>query len=95
MFFIHDLERIITLHPSYFGPNIEKYLADQLLRDVEGTTTESYYIICVLNDYLFSPGRVIPGSGYAEYTVHYKAVIWKPFKGEIVGWSEVFYGCAR
>lgn len=85
MFFIYELERTITLHPSFFGPNIKKYVADQLLHDVEGTTSGNYYIVCVMDQqYDISEGRVVPGNSLAEYTVHYKAVVWKPFKGEIV-----------
>ncbi|KAK7677993.1 DNA-directed RNA polymerase II subunit [Cerrena zonata] len=29
-------------------------------------------------------GRIIPGSGMAEFEVKYRAVVWKPFKGEVV-----------
>ena len=36
MFFVKDEERIITLHPSFFGPHVKKYLFDKLLNDVEG-----------------------------------------------------------
>jgi hypothetical protein len=36
MFFVKDEERIITLHPSFFGPHVKKYLLDKLLNDVEG-----------------------------------------------------------
>ena len=84
MFFIHELERQITLHPSFFGPNIKTYIANQLLHDVEGTTSGAYFIVCVMDTFDISEGRVVPGSSLAEYTVHYKAVVWKPFKGEIV-----------
>jgi DNA-directed RNA polymerase II subunit RPB7 len=27
---------------------------------------------------------VLPGSGHAEYIVHYKAIVWRPYKGEVV-----------
>jgi DNA-directed RNA polymerase II subunit RPB7 len=36
MFFVKDEERTITLHPSFFGPNVKKYLEDRLKEDVEG-----------------------------------------------------------
>ena len=84
MFFLHDLERTITLHPSFFGPRVKDYLTSRLLEDVEGTCTGLFYIICVLDAFDISEGRVLPGSGFAEYTVHYRAVVWKPFKGETV-----------
>ena len=84
MFFLHRLERTITLHPSFFGPRIKEYLTNKLLQDVEGTCTGSFYIICCLDSFEFSEGRVVPGSAVAEYTVSYRAVVWRPFRGETV-----------
>ena len=84
MFFLYELERVITLHPSFFGPKVKEYLTNRLLDDVEGTCTGQYYIICVMDTYDISEGRVVPGSAVAEYTVHYRAVVWRPFRGETV-----------
>ena len=84
MYFLHELERTITLHPSFFGPRVQEYLTNRLLEDVEGTCTGQYYIICVMDAYELSEGRVVPGSAVAEYTVLYRAVVWRPFKGETV-----------
>ena len=85
MFFLHELERTITLHPSFFGPRTKEYLTTRLLEDVEGTCSGQYYIICVMDALSISEGRVVPGSGVAEYTIQYRAVVWRPFKGETVG----------
>ncbi|KAI9824231.1 MAG: DNA-directed RNA polymerase II subunit [Thelocarpon impressellum] len=84
MFFLCELERQISLHPSFFGPRVKEYLTTKLLEDVEGTCTGRYYIICVMDTYKVSEGRIMPGSGVAEFTVHYRAVVWRPFKGETV-----------
>ncbi|KAI4117345.1 MAG: hypothetical protein LQ338_007566, partial [Usnochroma carphineum] len=84
MFFLRELERTVTLHPSFFGPRTKEYLTTRLLEDVEGTCTGQYYIICVLDSFSISEGRVVPGSGVAEYTIQYRAVVWRPFKGETV-----------
>ncbi|KAF2459743.1 DNA-directed RNA polymerase II 19 kDa polypeptide [Lineolata rhizophorae] len=84
MFFLHELERTITLHPSFFGPRIDTYIGEKLLQDVEGINTGNYYVVCVLDSFDLSEGRVIPGTGSAEYTVHFRAVVWRPFKGEIL-----------
>lgn len=85
MFFLHDLERQITLHPSFFGSRTREYLTERLFADVEGTCTGEYYIVCVMDTFEISLGRVVPGSGLAEYTINYRAIVWKPFKGETVG----------
>ncbi|KAL8678585.1 MAG: hypothetical protein Q9186_005088 [Xanthomendoza sp. 1 TL-2023] len=84
MFFLRELEREITLHPSFFGPRTREYLTTRLLEDVEGSCTGQYYIITVLDTVTISEGRVVPGSGVAEYTIQYRAVVWRPFKGETV-----------
>lgn len=84
MFFLYGLERRVTLHPSYFGKNMQELVTGKLLSDVEGTCTGSYYIITILDTFDISEGRILPGSGLAEFTVAYKAVVWRPFKGETV-----------
>ncbi|ELR02033.1 hypothetical protein V496_03274 [Pseudogymnoascus sp. VKM F-4515 (FW-2607)] len=84
MFFLHNLERQVTLHPSYFGKNMHELVTSKLLSDVEGTCTGQYYIISVMDTFNVSEGRIIPGSGLAEFTVRYRAVVWRPFKNETV-----------
>ncbi|KAJ9646562.1 DNA-directed RNA polymerase II subunit [Coniosporium tulheliwenetii] len=85
MFFVHELEQTITIHPSFFGPNIHEHLINKLIHDVEGTNTGSYFIVCIMDQtWQISEGRVIPGSAHAEYTIHYEAVVWKPFKFEVL-----------
>jgi DNA-directed RNA polymerase II subunit RPB7 len=84
MFFLKEDERTISLHPSFFGPNIQRYLGDQLLNDVEGTVQEDYFVVCVLEPHEYSEGKIVPSSAFAEFRVHYRAVVWKPYKGEVV-----------
>jgi DNA-directed RNA polymerase II subunit RPB7 len=40
--------------------------------------------VCILDAFEISDGKVLPGSGHAEYIVHYKAIVWRPYKGEVV-----------
>ncbi|ORY81902.1 DNA-directed RNA polymerase II subunit RPB7 [Protomyces lactucae-debilis] len=87
MFYLLELTHTIKLHPSFFGPNIRNFIRSKLLADVEGTCDGQYgYIICVLNsDSLdIPPGKIIQGQGVAEFRVAYQAIVWKPFKGEVV-----------
>ena len=90
MFFLYELERTITLHPSFFGPRVSEYLTRRLLEDVEGTCTGQYYIITVVGINDISEGKVLPGSGIAEYTLRYSTVVWRPFKGETVCWFYLY-----
>ncbi|XXG99077.1 hypothetical protein Hte_005411 [Hypoxylon texense] len=82
MFFLMGLQRRVTLHPSYFGKNMHELVTGKLLKDVEGTCTGSYYVIQVMDTFEISEGRILPGSGLAEFIVTYRAVVWRPFKGE-------------
>ena len=84
MFFLHNLVRHVTLHPSYFGRNMRDLVTSKLLRDVEGTCAGNYYIISILDTFDISDGHILPGSGLADFTVRYRAVVWRPFKGETV-----------
>jgi DNA-directed RNA polymerase subunit E'/Rpb7 len=84
MFFLMKLERQVTLHPSYFGRNMHDLVTGKLLKDVEGTCTGRYFIITIMDTFDISEGRILPGSGLAEFTVGYRAVVWRPFKGETV-----------
>jgi DNA-directed RNA polymerase II subunit RPB7 len=60
------------------------YLIHKLHADVEGSCTGRYFIICVIEYENITLGRIIPGKGDAEFTITYKAVVWRPFKGETV-----------
>jgi DNA-directed RNA polymerase II subunit RPB7 len=84
MFFLYNMERRVTLHPSYFGRNMHDLVTSKLLKDVEGTCAGNYYIISIMDTFDISEGRILPGNGLAEFTVGYRAVVWRPFKGETV-----------
>lgn len=82
-FFLKELSLTISLHPSYFGPHMRDFLKAKLLADVEGTCSGQYgYIICVLdsNTIDIDKGKVIPGQGFAEFEVKYRAILWRPFR---------------
>lgn len=63
---------------------MHELVTGKLLKDVEGTCTGRYYIITIMDTFNISEGRILPGSGLAEFTVGYRAVVWRPFKGETV-----------
>ncbi|KAL6230413.1 RNA polymerase Rpb7 [Aspergillus navahoensis] len=84
MFFLKEETKVITLHPSYFGPNVREYLINRLNEEEEGRCTGDHFVICVMDMVDIGEGRVLPGNGQAEYTIKYRAIIWKPFRGETV-----------
>jgi hypothetical protein len=93
MFFLKEETKVITMHPSYFGPNMREFLIARLNEEEEGRCTGDHFVICVMDMVDIGEGRVVPSSGSAEYTIKYRAIIWKPFRGETVcilgGWTGV------
>ncbi|KAI0030626.1 hypothetical protein K488DRAFT_79534 [Vararia minispora EC-137] len=85
MFFIKELTHTILLHPSYFGPRMLQFLESKLYADVEGTCSGQFgYIIAVVSILDIGKGMVLSGSGQAEFVTKYRAIVFKPFKGEVV-----------
>lgn len=83
MFFLHEMERVVVLHPSYFDKDTHKNVTEKVFRDAEGTINGTYYIVCVVSVIDISEPRVLPGSGFAEFTISFQAVVWRPFKDEV------------
>lgn len=83
-----ELTHTILLHPSYFGPRMSAHLESKLYSDVEGTCSGRFgYIISVIGILDIGRGTVISGSGMggqAEFVTRYRAIVFKPFKGEVV-----------
>jgi|SRR5712672_1689742 len=73
------------LHPSYFGPRMQQYLESKLYSDVEGTCSGQFgFIIAVVSISDIGKGMVLSGNGQAEFVTRYRAIVFKPFKGEVV-----------
>jgi len=60
--------------------------ADELdVSEVEGTCTGKYgFVIAVTNIENISAGLIQPGQGLVVYHVKYKAIVFRPFKGEVL-----------
>ncbi|AFM98695.1 RNA polymerase II subunit 7 [Encephalitozoon hellem] len=83
MFFVRDFVQNIHLSPSYLGPNIQTLIEEYLLTKVEGSCSSSGYVVMVLSIDEISESRIIL-TGETIFTVKYKALTLKPFKGEII-----------
>ncbi|KIY48185.1 hypothetical protein FISHEDRAFT_65771 [Fistulina hepatica ATCC 64428] len=85
MFSIKELTHTILLQPSYFGPRMVNFLESKLYADAEGTCSAQFgYIIAVVSLIDIGKGIVLSGSGQAEFITRHRAVVFKPFKGEVV-----------
>jgi DNA-directed RNA polymerase II subunit RPB7 len=62
-----------------------QFLESKLYSDVEGTCSGQFgYIIAVVSILDIGKGMVLGGSGQAEFITRYRAIVFKPFKGEVV-----------
>lgn len=65
------------------GPNIKELINTRLVQEVEGTCSGLVgYIIAVVQ--ILDVGRGVLVNGFAEYNVQYKAIVFKPFKNQVV-----------
>lgn len=74
---------MVTLSPTQFSPNIRAQLEHRLLNEVEGTFTGRHgYVVCVVDVQGVGDGLILPSLGSARYNITYRAIVFKPFKGE-------------
>uniref|UniRef100_UPI00358F8B9F DNA-directed RNA polymerase II subunit RPB7 isoform X2 n=1 Tax=Myxine glutinosa TaxID=7769 RepID=UPI00358F8B9F len=85
MFYHISLEHEILLHPRYFGPNLLNTVKQKLFTEVEGTCTGKYgFVIAVTTIDNIGAGTIQQGRGFVLYPVKYRAIVFRPFKGEVV-----------
>ncbi|KAJ3326221.1 DNA-directed RNA polymerase II subunit [Boothiomyces sp. JEL0866] len=74
----------INLHPQYFGRQIKEFLIQRLYAEVEGTCSGRYgFIISVVDIVDIGKGVLQSNTGFAEYRIEYKAIVFKPFRNEV------------
>lgn len=84
MFFLRYLTREMTMSPALFAKDMAQILKEQLYRQMEGDCNGEFYTICILDVTDISKGKVLPGTAEAMFTLSYRAIVWKPFRGETV-----------
>ena len=85
MFYHIPLDHEIMLHPRYFGPQLMDTVKQKLFSEVEGTCTGKYgFVIAVTTIDTIGAGLIQPGQGFVVYPVKYKAIVFRPFKGEVL-----------
>eukprot|EP00899_Mesostigma_viride_P028968 jgi/Mesvir1/9256/Mv03122-RA.1 len=85
MFFHLILEKNMRLHPRYFGPKMRTTVVEKLIAEVEGTCSGRYgFIIAVVDVVSLGQAQLSDGSGYATIHVKYAAIVYRPFKGEVM-----------
>ena len=73
------------LHPKYFGPQLLETVRKKLFSEVEGVCKGKYgYVIAVTTIDNIGAGIIQPGQGFVVYPIKYKAIVFRPFKEEIL-----------
>ncbi|KAF4520645.1 hypothetical protein B566_EDAN007511 [Ephemera danica] len=85
MFYHISLEHEILLHPKYFGPQLSETVRQKLYTEVEGTCTGKYgFVIAVTTIDHVGAGLIQPGQGFVLYPVKFRAIVFRPFKGQVL-----------
>lgn len=85
-FFVVTLHRRVHIHPRFFGVKLQDILTQRLVLEVEGTFEGRYgFIVAVLQvSPNIPPGELEEGTGFAVFPLQYQAVVFRPFKGEVL-----------
>jgi len=85
MFFHISLSKNLIVPPRALGPRLQSTLVTKLHEEVEGTCSGRYgFIITVTSVEHMGMGRVQESTGFVIFPVKFKAIVFKPFKGEVV-----------
>jgi DNA-directed RNA polymerase II subunit RPB7 len=85
MFFAMLFEQAIVMPPSSLYKDLKSLLKAKLIEKVQGSVSEKYgYVICVINVEEPSCGKILDTSGDVLFNIKYKAIVMKPFVGEVV-----------
>ncbi|MCQ2819835.1 MAG: hypothetical protein MJ252_21430 [archaeon] len=84
MLFVVNFIEDLILPPSLLGKNIRAVIRAKLLDKVQGTISEKYgYILCIVNVGDISNGRILNTTGDLEFTVSFRAIVYKPLLNEV------------
>mmetsp|Transcript_18872 Transcript_18872/g.16783 ORF Transcript_18872/g.16783 Transcript_18872/m.16783 type:complete len:175 (+) Transcript_18872:71-595(+) len=85
MFFLVTRQDTLALHPRDFGKNMQSKIFQQLRTKVEGKASGKFgYTILVTKLKDCGPGVLNEDTGNAHFKVQYFALVFRPFKGEIL-----------
>lgn len=84
MLFIMKFQEELILPPHILSKNLKSLIRAKLIQKVQGSVTEKYgYLICVIKIGEIPNGIILDTSGDILFTVDYRAVVMKPFVGEV------------
>ncbi|KAG8470746.1 hypothetical protein KFE25_009167 [Diacronema lutheri] len=90
MFFHLTMEKTLVLSPKDLRRNIRSLLRSKLIKLVEGSCSRRYgYIIAITHIHntealQSSLGRICEGTGNVVFNVQYNAIVFKPFRNQVI-----------
>ena len=86
MFFHVSLEAKIKMHPSDLGPKLNNAIKRKLQLQEEGRCMPEFgFVVAVIETKVIAKGMVSDaGNGLVSFPVKYEAVVFKPFKNEVL-----------
>lgn len=85
MFFILNLKKNLLVTPEYLGKKLSTQLLNLLKRAVEGSFNPRHgYLVKVLTVDKYGEGKVQDGSGDVLFPLSYKALVFMPYKDEVL-----------
>ena len=80
-----QLQRSIRLEPQFFNEAVVETLRERLFREVEGQCFgDEGYVLAITQITNASLGFVNDEDGSATYHMHYNALVFKPFRNEVL-----------
>lgn len=85
-FYLVELQKSVSVHPRFFNAKIQDHVVNRLMSEVEGTTSGRFgFIVAVIDVPRPLPaGKLQAGTGAAVYALRYKALVFRPFRGEVL-----------
>lgn len=84
MLFIMKFEEELVLSPNILSKNLKNIIKAKLIEKVQGSVTEKYgYLICVISIGEIPNGVILDTTGDILFKITYRAVVMKPFEGEV------------
>lgn len=85
MFFVLTFEQPVIMPPSCLYKDLQALIKAKLIEKVLGSVSEKYgYVVCVIKVDEPTSGKILDTSGDVLFNVRYRAVVMKPFPGEVV-----------
>lgn len=74
----------MVLHPSFFDSSANQKIVSKLYDDMQGNIEGTEIVIQIIDVDDISEPVLVPGTGMAKYVLSYRAIVWRPFRGEVV-----------